>query len=147
MTTDQLATGVVRFTFPGTGVAGVSASPVSRVVTVPVRKAGELNSGVAIRNIQSEAITVELSLLNENGILVSPSGLVTAQIEASAQLSKFISGAGGFFEAYFTANPGDFRGSMVIKVLNGKIAAVGVEFESGSKITTLPVTPIDLMEQ
>ena len=147
VTTDQLATGVVRFTFPGTGVAGVSASPVSRVVTVPVRKAGELNSGVAIRNIQSEAITVELSLLNENGILVSPSGLVTAQIEASAQLSKFISGAGGFFEAYFTANPGDFRGSMVIKVLNGKIAAVGVEFESGSKITTLPVTPIDLMEQ
>jgi hypothetical protein len=142
--TDGSATGVIRFTFPGTGVAGVSASPVSNKVMVPVRIAGGLSSGVAIRNVESETTTVELRLLNEAGNLVDPTlGIVQEDINASAQLSKFINGAGGYFETYFAANPGDFRGSLIITTTTtARIAAVGIEFENGAKITTLPVTPL-----
>jgi hypothetical protein len=86
---------------------------------------------------------VELRLLRENGTLASPGGNRAAQITASAQLSTFIS---EFFVGYFSGNPGDFTGSVVITALSGKIAAVGIEFEDGSKITTLPVTPVDFVE-
>ena len=117
----------------------MSPSPIASKVTVPVRKTGNLSSGVAYRNIQDHGIDVQLSLYNENGILVSPGGQVNTFVNSLNQVSGFIQET---FKTYFTANPGDFRGSMVIRALNGKIAAVGVEFESGSKITTLPVTPI-----
>jgi hypothetical protein len=136
---DRPASGVIRFTFPGTGVAGVNPSPIAAKVTVPVRKLGSLSSGVAYRNIQDHGIDVQVSLYNEDGILVSPGGQVNTFVNSLNQVSGFIQET---FNTYFTANPGDFRGSMVIRALNGKIAAVGVEFESGSKITTLPVTPI-----
>jgi hypothetical protein len=143
VTADRPITGIVRFTFPGTGVAGVGASPVSGEVMVPVRKTNTLSSGVAIRNVQDEELNLTLILLDEQGFAVDEDlGMIDTTISPDGQLSKFISGSDGFFEDYFTSNPGDFKGTMVISTEAGKVAAVDVEFESGAKITTLPVTEI-----
>ena len=53
---------VVRFDFQGTGITGVGTSPRLRGAIAPVRRAGNLSSGVAVRNTELAAQTVDLEL-------------------------------------------------------------------------------------
>ena len=55
VSSDTPVSAVVRFDLRGTGITGVGTSPRLREAIAPVRRAGNLSSGVAVRNIELAA--------------------------------------------------------------------------------------------
>jgi hypothetical protein len=127
---------VIRFflRLQNTGIAGVSSARPVRSAAVPVRRSGDLNSGVAIRNTGFEEIQVELRLINANGAPV-PGGAAQQIISLPGQAidSRFIN---EFFPGVNTSN---FTGTVAVRALTGRIAVIALELEVGLAITTLPV--------
>ena len=127
---------VVRFDFQGTGITGVGTSPRLREAIAPVRRVGNLSSGVAVRNPELAAQTVDLELKDEDGLVV-PGGEASRTIEAGGRIAAFI-------EQFFPeADTADFKGEISIRARAGQIAVIVLELEVGRAFTTLPVSPID----
>ena len=127
---------VVRFDFQGTGITGVGTSPRLRAAIAPVRRSGNLSSGVAIRNPELAAQTIDLELKDEDGLVV-PGGEASRTIEAGGRIAEFI-------EQFFPeADTADFKGEISIRARAGQIAVIVLELEVGRAFTTLPVSPID----
>ena len=127
---------VVRFDFQGTGITGVGTSPRLREAIAPVRRVGNLSSGVAVRNTELAAQTIDLELKDEDGLVV-PGGEASRTIEAGGRIAEFI-------EQFFPeADTADFKGEISIRARAGQIAVVVLELEVGRAFTTLPVSPID----
>ena len=126
---DGMLGGVVRFNLPGVGIAGVGASQSLTGFIVPVRRtAGGINSGVAIHNTGIAAITIRLSLLDENGVGVAT--WTIADFAGRGHLAQFINEL--------------FAGSLVVEVV-GEGGIAGTALELGTlpgQFTTLPVTPL-----
>ena len=126
---------VVRFDFQGTGITGVGTSPRLRAAIAPVRRAGNLSSGVAIRNPELAAQTIDLELKDEDGLVV-PGGEASRTIEGGGRIAAFI-------EHFFPeADTADFKGEITIRARAGQIAVIVLELEVGRAFTTLPVSPI-----
>ena len=128
--------GVLRFDLPGVGVAGVGASQPVRDALFPVRRReGGINTGVAIHNLEEEAIVVSCRLMSEGTVLE------TAEIPlaANGQTSWFIDAA---FPATDTS---DFAGSVHCDAPGRRpFAGVAVELDAVNRIfTTLPVVSAD----
>lgn len=123
---------VIRFFLRGTGIAGVTSARPTRSAAVPVRRIGELNTGVAIRNTGFEGIEVELLLVQSNGDVVQGSQRII-EIPAQGIVSKFIS------EHFGEAATANFIGTVAVRALTGRIAVLALELEVDSLITTLPV--------
>ena len=136
VSSDTLVSAVVRFDFQGTGITGVGSSPRLREAIAPVRRDGNLSSGVAVRNTELAAQTVDLELKDESGLVV-PGGEASRHIEAGGRIAQFIQGI--FPEADTT----DFKGEISIRARAGQIAVIVLELETGRAFTTLPVSPID----
>jgi len=134
--------GVIRFRLDPFGIAGVGASqPVTGFITPVRRKAGGINTGVALYNPGDQTVTLDLAL--RQGENPDPP-IATRQIELSANghLAQFVGGAG---EVLFSnADTDDFVGTLVVEVAGGKVAATVLELgtEPG-QFTTLPVTPLE----
>ena len=129
--------GVVRFSIPDIGIAGVGAGqPVNGFIS-PVRRVGGINTGVALHNIGSEPVDIDLSLRN-----LAEGEVATATIEdfpARGQTAKFIH---ELFEGFFADNA-TFEGSIVVRVTGGMIVATVLELGTqAGQFTTLPVTPL-----
>ena len=136
VSSDTLVSAVVRFDFQGTGITGVGTSPRLRAAIAPVRRAGNLSSGVAVRNTELAAQTIDLELKDEDGLVV-PGGEATRPIEAGGRIAEFI-------EQFFPeADTADFKGEITIRARAGQIAVIVLELEVGRAFTTLPVSPID----
>ena len=136
VSSDTLVSAVVRFDFQGTGITGVGTSPRLRAAIAPVRRSGNLSSGVAIRNPELAAQTIDLELKDEDGLVV-PGGEASRTIEAGGRIAKFI-------EQFFPdADTTDFKGEISIRARAGQIAVIVLELEVGRAFTTLPVSPID----
>ena len=136
VSSDTLVSAVVRFDFQGTGITGVGTSPRLRAAIAPVRRAGNLSSGVAVRNTELAAQTIDLELKDEDGLVV-PGGEATRHIEAGGRIAEFI-------EQFFPeADTADFKGEITIRARAGQIAVIVLELEVGRAFTTLPVSPID----
>ncbi len=142
--------GVIRFRIPGIGIAGVGASqPLTGFITPVRRKAGEINTGVAIHNTESQAVTLDLALRTAGGEISTAAvehfqageEIASTTIEAFAangHLAKFIS------ELFPEADTDDFQGTLVVQVTGGKVAATALELGSqAGRFTTLPVTPLE----
>ncbi len=125
--------GVIRFDLAGTGVAGVGSSVPAREVALPVRRKGALSTGAAVRNVTLEQIQVELRLLGANGALV---GTALRPLHPGARIAEFIQ------ELFPGVNTADFEGTLVVQALSGRIGAIGLELEPGSRFTTLPVSRV-----
>lgn len=123
--------GVIRFDLKGTGVAGVGSSVPGRAFALPVRKAGALRTGVAIRNNSTRSVTVRGRLIGANGNEVE---LTAIQIPALGRHSQFID------ELFDAPKGSDFAGTLEVECLEGDIAVLGLELEQGKRFTTLPVT-------
>ena len=135
VSSDTPVSAVVRFDFQGTGITGVGTSPRLRVAIAPVRRAGNLSSGVAVRNTELAAQTIDLELKDEDGLVV-PGGEATRHIEAGGRIAEFI-------EQFFPeADTADFKGEITIRARAGQIAVIVLELEVGRAFTTLPVSPI-----
>ena len=126
---------VVRFDFRGTGITGVGTSPRLREAIAPVRRAGNLSTGVAVRNTELAAQTIDLELKDESGLVV-PGGEASRHIEAGGRIAEFV-------EQFFPeADTTDFKGEISIRARAGQIAVIVLELEVGRAFTTLPVSPI-----
>ena len=127
--------GVLRFGLPGIGVAGVGVSLPMRDALFPVRRqeAG-INTGVAIHNLEEEAIVVNCRLMSEGTVLE------TAEIPlaANGQEAQFID------EMFTGADTSDFAGSVRCDAAGpGMFTAVALELDAVNRFfTTLPVLQV-----
>ena len=136
VSSDTPVSAVVRFDLIGTGITGVGTSPRLQAAIAPVRRSGNLSSGVAIRNPELAAQTVDLELKDEDGLVV-PGGEASRTIEAGGRIAAFI-------EQFFPeADTADFKGEISIRARAGQIAVIVLELEVGRAFTTLPVSPVD----
>ncbi len=128
---------VVRFDLAGVGVAGVGSSPELRAAIAPVRRSGNLSTGVAIRNVEVATQTVELMLKDESGEVVA-NGTASRSIEPQGRIAEFI------HEIFPDADTTDFKGEICVRSQAGRIAVVALELDAvGGVFTTLPVSSID----
>ena len=128
---------VVRFDLAGVGVAGVGSSQELRAAIAPVRRSGNLSTGVAIRNVEVGAQTVELTLKDESGEVVA-NGTASRTIEPQGRIAEFI------HEIFPDADTTDFKGEICVRSQAGRIAVVALELDfTGGVFTTLPVSSID----
>ena len=135
VSSDTPVSAVVRFDLQGTGITGVGTSPRLRAAIAPVRRSGNLSSGVAIRNPELAAQTIDLELKDEDGLVV-PGGEASRTIEGGGRIAAFIE---DFFPEAVTT---DFKGEITIRARAGQIAVIVLELEVGRAFTTLPVSPI-----
>ena len=127
--------GVLRFDHPELGVAGVGASqPLTAAVFPARRQADGINTGVAIRNLETETLTVTCKL-TRNGHQRAETRI---ELEADAQTARFID------EMFKEADTSDFLGSVRCAAPEGLMfTGVALEMDVGRRVfTTLPVVPI-----
>ena len=128
--------GLVRYSVPEIGVAGVGASPPVSDALFPVRRqAGGIRTAAALHNLEAEAMGVRCRLMS-GGVALEE---VEIHLEANGQTSWFI-------EDTFTAtDTSDFLGSVRCTAPgNGRFTAVALEMDAANRIfTTLPVVPVD----
>ena len=136
ISSDIPVSAVVRFDLRGVGIAGVGTSPEFRKAIAPVRRIGNLSTGIAVRNVELSAQTVELILKDESGYTVR-GGRAGREIEAGGRIAEFIQ------EIFPDADTADFRGEISINAMAGKVAAMALELDTGGVFTTLPVSQID----
>ncbi len=128
--------GLVRFEIPGIGIAGVQSSPLMSGFLVPVRSNNGIDTGVAFMNPSEEEVDVEVHLLDSFGDSIEGAENLVS-LPRRGHLARFVS-------ELFEGVPPLFVGSMLARVLNGRIAAVSVELGSQpGEFTTLAVTPLE----
>ena len=135
-TSDSPLGGVIRFTIPGIGIAGVGASQSLTGFIVPVRrKAGGINTGIAVHNTEVQAVTLTLTLRTKDGQIVATTTI--EDLAVLGHLAKFIN------ELFEEADTDDFEGILVVEVTGGRVAATALELGTQpGQFTTLPVTPL-----
>ena len=89
VSSDTPVSAVVRFDLEGTGITGVGSSPGLRSAIAPVRRSGNLSTGIAVRNVEVAAQTVELTLKDESGEVVT-NGTASKLIESQGRIAQFI---------------------------------------------------------
>ena len=127
--------GVLRFDIPTIGVAGVGASEAVNSAIFPARRMADgINTGAAIRNLESEMATVTC-LLRSGGQRI---GEAVINLTGNGQNSEFIN------EMFPNANTNAFEGSVHCTAPSGMMfTGVALEMDFNNRIfTTLPVVPV-----
>ena len=128
--------GMLRFDLPGIGEAVVGASPPVSDAIFPVRRQeGGITTGVAVHNLEAEAMEVVCELMQE-GV---PRDAVSLPLAANGQTAWLID------QAFPAADTSDFAGSVRCDAVGeGLFSAVALEMDPGSRIfITLPVLPVN----
>ena len=128
--------GMLRFDLPGIGEAVVGASQPVRDVLFPVRRQeGGITTGVAIHNLEAEAMEVVCQLMRE-GVLRDA---VSIPLEANGQTSWLLDAA------FPAADTSDFAGSVHCDAPGRRrFSAVALEVDPGARVfITLPLFPVD----
>lgn len=135
VTSDSLVGGVVRFSIPGIGIAGVGESqPLGGFITPVRRKPGGVNTGVALQNTESTELTIDLTLRNAQGQAVAND---TRTLPPGGHFAKFIN------ELFPNARTEDFDGTLLVQARGGKLAGAALELGSSpGQFTALPVIPL-----
>ena len=127
--------GVLRFDVPSAGVAGVGASPPVTSAMFPARRhENGINTGAAVRNLESEAMTLTCALM-QNGRLLAETEI---DLNAGGQVARFID------ELFKDADNSDFAGSVLCTAPDGgSFTGVALEMDADNGIfTTLPMVPV-----
>ena len=128
--------GMLRFDLPAIGEAVVGASPpVSDALFAVRRREGEITTGVAVHNLEEEAIAVMCRLMS-GGVLLEE---VEIPLEANGQTSWLIDAA---FPGVDTS---DFVGSVRCDADGeGLFSALALEMDPGARVfLILPVFPVN----
>jgi hypothetical protein len=128
--------GVIRFTIPGSGIAGVgSAQPLTAAI-VPARNQNGIQTALAIRNTGDQTITVKAYLLQDGSQVTDGSSEIS--IPGQGRIAQFIG------EIFAAADTTDFVGEVRIETEDGAFAAIALELGGVTgEFTTLPVTPVE----
>ena len=127
--------GVLRFDVPSVGVAGVGASPPVTSAMFPARRQENgINTGAAVRNLESEAMTLTCALM-QNGRMLAETAI---DLKAGGQVARFID------ELFKEADTFDFAGSVHCTAPpGGSFTGVALEMDADNRIfTTLPMVPV-----
>lgn len=127
--------GVVRFSLPGVGITGVGESlPLSGFVIPVRRRAGGINTGLAMRSTTGQSVNVTV-ILRRGTDEVGRRTL--SGFAAGAHLAQFLN------ELFPSVNTDNFTGTLVVQVEGGTVAATALELGTAAgQFTTLPVTPL-----
>ena len=128
--------GMLRFDLPHVGVAVVGASlPISDALFPVRRQEGGINTGVAIHNLEEEAIVVSCRLMQEGTVREE----VEIPLEVNGQTSWLID------QAFPGTDTSDFVGSVRCDAPGRRpFAGLALEMDPGTRIfTTLPVVSAD----
>ena len=128
--------GMLRFDLPGIGVAVVGASPPVSDTIFPVRRReGGITTGVAVHNLEEEAMEVSCELLRGGAVLEE----VAIPLAANGQTSWLIDAA------FPAADTSDFAGSVHCDAPGRRrFSAVALEVDPGARVfLTLPLFPVD----
>ena len=128
--------GVLRFDIPAIGVAGVGASePVSDAIFPVRRMVSGINTGVAVRNLSAQDMTVTCMLMQGGQVMDT----TMIELPGDGQNSQFID------EMFPGANTVDFVGSVRCTAADGGMfVGVALELDAANGIfTTLPVVSLD----
>ena len=128
--------GMLRFDLPGIGVAVVGASPPVSDTIFPVRRReGGITTGVAVHNLEEEAMEVSCELLRGGAVLEE----VAIPLAANGQTSWLIDAA------FPAADTSDFAGSVRCDAPGRRrFSAVALEVDPGARVfLTLPLFPVD----
>ena len=128
--------GMLRFDLPAIGEAVVGASPPVSDTIFPVRRReGGITTGVAIHNLEAEAIGVSCRLMS-GGVLLEE---VEIPLAANGQTSWLID------QAFPAADTSDFAGSVQCDAGGeGLFSALALEMDPGTRVfLTLPLFPVN----
>ena len=128
--------GMLRFDLPAIGETVVGASPpVSDALFAVRRREGEITTGVAVHNLEEEAIAVMCRLMS-GGVLLEE---VEIPLEANGQTAWLIDAA------FPSADTSDFVGSVQCDAGGeGLFSAVALEMDPGTRVfLTLPLFPVN----
>ena len=144
VTSEAPISGVIRFSIPDIGIAGVGPSQGLSSLVVPVRRlAGGINTGIAIHNVTGQTVDLDLALRDSQGQL-----LAEASIESfppRGHMARFIGGSDDVLFPQTDTN--DFEGTLVVVSRSGQVAATALELgTSPGEFTTLPVTPLSVTQ-
>ena len=130
--------GVVRFSIPGTGIAGVGSGEPLFGFIAPVRRvAGGINTGLAVSNMEDHPGRLILLLRNLQGQEVAGGAKTITGVPASGHLALFIN------ELFPEAVKGDFQGTLTVESVGGRVVATVLELgPNPGEFTTLPVIPL-----
>jgi hypothetical protein len=110
--------------------AGVGDSVPQTQLTLPVDVTGSFNTGVALANPNNTPITVNMKLLDGNGMVVATAAPL--DLPAKNQTAQFAT--------QLFPGTSEFRGSVAITAAGGTVAALTLRQHSGPlSYTTLPV--------
>ena len=124
--------GLVRYSVPGVGVAGVGASqPVYDAIFPVRRQEGGTQTGVALHNLEEEAMEVSCRLMQGGAVLEE----ALVPLAANGQNARFIQ------QIFTGADTSDFVGSVRCSA-GDPFTAVALEMDAANRtFTTLPVIP------
>ena len=128
--------GLLRFDLPGIGETVVGASPPVSDTIFPVRRReGGITTGVAIHNLEAEAIGVSCRLMS-GGVLLEE---VEIPLAANGQTSWLID------QAFPAADTSDLVGSVHCDAPGRRrFSAVALEVDPGTRVfLTLPLFPVN----
>ena len=128
--------GMLRYNLPGIGEAVVGASPpVSDALFAVRRQEGGITTGVAVHNLEEEAMEVVCELMQE-GVLRDT---VSLPLAANGQSSWLIEGA------FPGTDTSDFAGSVQCDAVGeGLFTALALEMDPGTRVfLTLPLFPVN----
>ena len=135
MVADGTIGGVLRFDIPGLGVAGVGTSAPVNDALFPVRRqAGGINTGVALHNLEAEAMGVSCYLMS-GGVALEA---VEIPLESNGQTARFID------QTFPMTDTSDFGGSVRCSAPGTRrFTAIAVEMDAAEGIfTTVPVVEV-----
>jgi hypothetical protein len=123
--------GVIRFTVPGLGTAGVGSGEAGSGAMIPVRRIPHgMNTGIAIADSGSGS-SILLTLRNAAGAGV---GSTTLSLAPNGHIASFV-------DQFFGLD--SFDGSLTITATSGQITVIGLELgSSAGEFTSLPVTAL-----
>ena len=127
---------MIRFQIPGIGIAGVQVSELTTGFSAPARRTPEgIQTGLAVRNVETDPIDLNLSLLNRDGEEIASSFIES--FPAGGHLARFVD------ELFESLGKSVFEGSVRVEADGGRIAAMALELgpEPG-QFTTLPIIPL-----
>ena len=126
--------GVIRFSIPDIGIAGVGQSePLSGFIVPVRRKVGGINTGIAVHNTGEQDVALKLAL-RQAGQEIAAS---IEDLPGGGHSARFID------ELFPDANTDDLRGTLLAEISNGKVAATALELgPKAGQFTTLPVMPL-----
>ena len=128
--------GVLRFDIPGLGVAGVGTSAPVHDALFPVRRQeGGINTGVALHNLEAEAMGVSCHLMS-GGVALEE---VEFPLEANGQTARFID------QTFTATDTSDFLGAVRCTAPGaGRFTAIAMEIDAaGGIFTTVPVVEVN----